>query len=67
MAEQMLPINRRYHTLLTVHDALYILAKVGEEPAAVDFVLAQMRIAPTWMPGIPLDAEAGFGPTLADC
>jgi DNA polymerase len=67
MAEQMVCINRKYHTLLTVHDAVYILAKVGEESTAVDYVLEQMRIPPVWMPGIPLDAEAGFGPTLADC
>ena len=67
MAEQMLQIDRKYPTLLTVHDAVYVLAKVGEEPQAVDFILDQMRVAPSWMPGIPLDAEAGFGPTLADC
>jgi len=26
-----------------------------------------MRKAPKWAPDIPLDAEAGFGKTLADC
>lgn len=67
MGEQMVQINRKYHTLLTVHDAVYIIVEHGQEQAAVDFVLQQMRIAPTWMPGIPLDAEADFGPTLADC
>jgi hypothetical protein len=67
MGEQMVHINRKYHTLLTVHDAVYILVKVGEEQAAIDYVLTQMRTPPSWMPGLPLDAEAGYGPTLADC
>lgn len=67
MGEQMVRINKRYHTLLTVHDADYVLVKDHEAQNAVDFVLAQMRRAPTWMPDIPLDAEAGYGKTLADC
>lgn len=67
MAEQMIRIAKRYQTLLTVHDAVYILAKEDEAQEAMDFVLAQMRRAPKWLPGIPLDAEAGFGQTLADC
>ena len=67
MAEQMLVIDKRYPTLLTVHDADYILAKEDEAEQAVDYVLKVMRTPPTWMPDIPLDAEAGFGKTLADC
>jgi len=46
---------------------VYILAKEPDAQNAVDFVLAQMRRAPKWMPDIPLDAEAGYGKTLADC
>jgi len=67
MGEQMLQINRRYHVLLTVHDAVYIIVKEDQADEAVEFVLGQMRIAPKWMPDIPLDAEVAYGKTLADC
>ena len=67
MGECMLRIDKRYPTLLTVHDADYVLAPETEAQEAVEFVLTQMRKAPKWAPDIPLDAEAGFGKTLADC
>lgn len=67
MGEQMIKIGKKYPMLLTVHDAVYILAKEGEAENASEFLLATMRTAPKWLPGIPLDAEAGFGKTLADC
>jgi DNA polymerase I-like protein with 3'-5' exonuclease and polymerase domains len=67
MGEQMIRIAKKYPLLLTVHDAVYILAREDEAQDAKEFVLAQMRQAPKWIPGIPLDAEADFGPTLADC
>jgi len=67
MGECMIRIDKRYQTLLTVHDADYVLAPETEAQEAVEFVLTEMRKAPKWAPDIPLDAEAGFGKTLADC
>jgi len=67
MADSMIRIDKKYHTLLTVHDADYILVDEAQAQEAMDFVLAQMRIPPVWMPDIPLDAEAAYGQTLADC
>jgi len=67
MGECMIRIDKRYPTLLTVHDADYVLAPETEAQEAVEFVLTEMRKAPKWAPDIPLDAEAGFGKTLADC
>jgi hypothetical protein len=67
MGEQMLAIGKRYPIVLTVHDAVYILAPQGEAEEAMAFVLGEMRKPPAWMPDIPLDAEAAFGSTLADC
>jgi DNA polymerase I-like protein with 3'-5' exonuclease and polymerase domains len=67
MGEQMLQINRRYRTILTVHDAVYILAKEDQADDAMTFMLEQMRVPPKWMPDLPLDAEAAYGKTLADC
>lgn len=66
IAEQMLRIQKRYQIALTIHDAAYLVVPESEADDAQAFVLEQMRIAPDWIPGIPLDAEAGYGPTLAD-
>lgn len=66
IAEQMLRIQKRYPIALTIHDAAYLVVPESEADDAQTFVLEQMRIAPDWIPGIPLDAEAGYGPTLAD-
>ncbi len=67
MAEHLLEISKRYHVALTVHDALYLVVKEDEAQEALDFVLATMRTPPKWISTIPLDAEGGFGKSLADC
>lgn len=67
MAEQMISISRKYPIVLTVHDAVYILTTEETAETAQQFVLGTMRTPPVWMPDIPLDAEAAFGKTLADC
>ena len=67
MAEHMLAIQKRYKIALTVHDAVYLVVPEDEAEEALAFVIATMRKAPDWMPGIPLDAEGGFGKTLLDC
>jgi DNA polymerase I-like protein with 3'-5' exonuclease and polymerase domains len=67
IAEHMLQIQKKYRIALTVHDAVYLIVPEREGVQAVDFVLSVMRTPPDWMPDIPLDAEAGYGKTLADC
>jgi DNA polymerase I-like protein with 3'-5' exonuclease and polymerase domains len=67
MAEHLLAIQKRYPVALTIHDALYLVVPEGEAERAQDFVLKTMRAAPEWLPDIPLDAEAGYGKSLADC
>jgi DNA polymerase len=67
IAEHMAKVNRRYSVALTVHDAIYLVVPKEEVDEAMAFVMATMRTAPDWIPDIPLDAEAGYGETLADC
>ena len=67
MAEQMLAIQKRYPIQLTVHDALYLIVPEQEAEEALEFVLSSMRVTPEWLAGCPLDAEGGYGKTLADC
>ena len=65
MGEHILAIQKRYKVCLTVHDAVYCVVPEGEAEEALAFVIDSMRVAPDWIPGIPLDAEGGFGWTLA--
>ena len=67
MAEHMLAIQKRYKIALTVHDAVYLVVPEDEAEEALAFVINAMRKAPDWLPGIPLDAEGGYGKTLLDC
>lgn len=67
MAEQMVRISKKYKAVLTVHDAVYCLAKENDADKALEFILSAMRSAPEWMPGIVLDAEGSYGKSLSDC
>lgn len=67
IAEHMLKVNKKYRVALTVHDALYLVVPEAEAEEALKYTIDTMRTPPDWMPDIPLDAEAGYGGSLADC
>jgi DNA polymerase len=67
IGESMIRIDRRYPTLLTIHDADYVLALDKDVEAAKSFVYTEMCKAPKWMPDIPLNATVKSGKTLAEC
>jgi DNA polymerase len=67
IGESMIRIDKSYPTLLTIHDADYVLAPDAEVEAAKAFVYTEMCKAPKWMSDIPLNAQVKFGNTLADC
>lgn len=48
--------------VLTVHDELIALAPLKTAPAVLDLILAAMRRAPSWAPGLPVWAEGWWGP-----
>jgi len=66
MSEAMVRVNKRYPIVLVVHDAIYILAPEAEAQEALDFLIEEMTKVPSWMPGIPLAAEGGYGRSLKD-
>jgi DNA polymerase len=66
MSEGMLRIAKRYQVLLTVHDECAIMVPESEAEEATAWVKAQMVQTPTWMPGIPLDAEVGYSQRYGD-
>ena len=67
MSEAMVRVNKRYPIVLTIHDALYILAPEDEAQEALDFLIEEMTKTPLWMAGLPLDAEGKYGKSLAEC
>ena len=67
IAEQMLRISKRYKVVLTVHDAIAIVAKVEEADEARAFVEENMRWRPLWAQALPLACESGMGASYGDC
>jgi len=59
MTDGMLRVSRRYPVVGTVHDELIALAPEEEAQEALDWVLEQMTMEPSYMPGIPLAADGG--------
>jgi DNA polymerase len=58
MTDGMLRIQKRYSCVLTVHDEVVVLVPEDEAKEATQWVLEQMIMEPSYMQGIPLDAEA---------
>jgi len=61
IGEQMLMVARRYRVVMTVHDAVGVLAPIAEAKEARAFVEACMRIRPKWAQGLPLNCESKLG------
>lgn len=60
MTDGMLRTAKKYRPVLTVHDEQGVIAPEAQAPAAKKFLYDCMVQVPTWMPGIPLDADVGF-------
>jgi len=60
MTDGMLRVAKRYPVVGTVHDELIAIAPEKEAQEAHKWVLAQMTLEPSYMPGIPLAADGGF-------
>jgi DNA polymerase len=65
MGEAMVRIHKKYPIVLTIHDACYSVVPEQEAEEARRFIITELRKAPTWAEGIPLDAEGGFGENLS--
>ena len=60
MTDGMLRVNKQYPIVGTVHDELWTIAPESEADEAKDWVLSQMTMEPSYMPGIPLNADVGY-------
>jgi DNA polymerase len=65
MGEAMVRIHERYPVALTIHDAVYCVVPEAEAEEARRFIITELRKEPAWAPGIPLDAEGGYGKNLS--
>lgn len=65
MGEAMVRVNRKYPVALTIHDAVYCVVPTEQAEEARRFIITELRKAPSWLPGIPLDAEGGYGEDLS--
>ena len=59
MTDGMLRVSKRYPVVGTVHDEQIVCVPEEEAADALDWVLAQMTMEPTYMQGIPLNADGG--------
>jgi len=67
IAEQMVKISERYRPVLTVHDAIAIVAPVADAEAAQAFVEGCFNSPPEWAAGLPLACESGIGDNYGEC
>ena len=67
VAEQMLRIAKRYKVVLTVHDAIAVIAPEEEAEQAQAYVEECMSWNPKWAAGLPLACESGMGASYGDC
>ncbi len=61
IGEQMLMVGRRYRVVMTVHDAVGVVAPEAEAKEARAFVEACMRMRPKWATALPLNCESKTG------
>jgi DNA polymerase len=61
IGEQMLMIARRYRVVMTVHDAVGVIAPTEKAVQAREFVEACMRMRPKWATALPLNCESKIG------
>lgn len=66
MTDGMLRVQKRYSCVLTVHDEVVVLVPEEETEEAKEWVLAQMVVVPTYMKGLPLEAEVDAGKRYGD-
>lgn len=67
VAEQMLRVAKYYRPVLTVHDAIAIIAPEAEAKDAQECLEEAMSWNPKWAAGLPLACESGVGQSYGDC
>lgn len=66
VGEQIVKISEQYRPILTVHDAVAIIAHEDDDEA-VPYVEKCMKKPPKWATGLPVNCESGRGKSYGDC
>ena len=66
IGEQILLINQKYKSVMTVHDSIAICCPDEEVVQAREHVEQCMRHVPSWAAGLPLECESGIGKSYGD-
>jgi DNA polymerase len=67
IGEQMLRIAKKYRVVMTVHDAIAVVAPKAEAATAQEYIELCMRLRPKWALELPLNCESGYGDSYGDC
>jgi DNA polymerase len=67
IGDQMLMVAKKYRVVMTVHDAIACVVPTEQIETAVEYVEMCMRTRPDWGMELPLNCEAGYGPSYGDC
>jgi DNA polymerase len=67
IGEQMLMVAKKYRVVMTVHDAIAVVAPKAEAETAKEYVELCMRLRPKWALELPLNCESGYGDSYGDC
>ena len=67
IGDQMLMVAKKYRVVMTVHDAIACIVPTEQVETATEYVEMCMRTRPDWGMELPLNCEAGYGPSYGDC
>jgi DNA polymerase len=67
IGDQMLMVAKKYRVVMTVHDAIACVVPTEHVETATEYVEMCMRTRPDWGMELPLNCEAGYGPSYGDC
>ena len=67
IGEQMLRVAKKYRVVMTVHDAIAVIAPKAEAETAKEYIELCMRLRPSWALELPLNCESGYGDSYGDC
>ena len=65
MGESMVRIHKQFPVALTIHDAVYCVVPDDKVDEAKRLIVSELKTAPEWAPGLPLDAEVGAARSLS--
>jgi len=67
IGDQMLMVAKKHRVVMTVHDAIACVVPTEQVETATEYVEMCMRTRPDWGMELPLNCEAGYGPSYGDC